>query len=271
MTEEKKCRTPIFDALVNVRVIHNEFDKVLHLELNLPSSIEPGSLETPSFGIRVERANQTGRVVLITGRGCEVTKDDCVTYVKKELHIPEMDPQEVLRWSKRIRPLMETKDGLRIIKPFSDDEINRSCTACDGGVVYDGETPLGSCEECGGTGTFPAEVTDHPVFSSSFVWDAKPTDAPSADTRILNKVFTLHTFGYHGFFKPSIAEVIRQIPQDLLPVVSYFLVEGPDDVHDLNLQPDAFNAGFHRAKTTLYCVGDPIQHMIEITLNKENK
>jgi hypothetical protein len=35
---------------------------------------------------------------------------------------------------------------------------------------------------------------------------------------------TDHTCGYHGFFKPSIAEVLAQVPDDLPPEVNAFCI-----------------------------------------------
>ena len=63
---------------------------------------------------------------------------------------------------------------------------------------------------------------------------------------------TLHTYGAPVFFKPSIAEVLAQIPEELIDEVDAFSVKGPDTAADLNKNIDALNAGFHVATTTLY-------------------
>jgi len=68
----------------------------------------------------------------------------------------------------------------------------------------------------------------------------------------VDKIETLHTFGYYGFFKPSVAEVIQQIPEELLGKVSYFVIDGPHDRYDLGRRMEELNAGFQVAKTTLY-------------------
>ena len=62
---------------------------------------------------------------------------------------------------------------------------------------------------------------------------------------------TLHTFGYVGFFKPSVAEVVAQLPEDLDGIVA-FSVEGPDTMADVMADPAEYEAGFHVATTTLY-------------------
>ncbi len=67
------------------------------------------------------------------------------------------------------------------------------------------------------------------------------------------KFRTLHTWAYYGFFKPTVAEVLEQIPEEWLgKVCGFTITEGPEDVDDLNTQKEALNAGFHVATTTLY-------------------
>lgn len=64
---------------------------------------------------------------------------------------------------------------------------------------------------------------------------------------------TLHAFNYHGMFKPSIAEVLAQIPHDLIDKVGAFeIVVRPENASDLNLYRAELNAGFHVAETMLY-------------------
>ncbi len=53
----------------------------------------------------------------------------------------------------------------------------------------------------------------------AFTWDPKPT-VRATGLKPLRTVRTLHTYGYHGFFKPSIAEVLAQVPMDLLDKAS---------------------------------------------------
>jgi hypothetical protein len=90
------------------------------------------------------------------------------------------------------------------------------------------------------------------LFDVAFSWDPKPDEEMPRTAKVWRKIHTLHTYGYHGFFKPSIAEVIAQIPEEDLLRVRWFSVEGPDDAADLNMFHDVVNAGFHVAKTTLY-------------------
>ena len=69
-------------------------------------------------------------------------------------------------------------------------------------------------------------------------------------------VRTLHTYGFYGFFKPSVAECIAQIEADLSPEMLAqaiaFEVRGPSDAKALNDESAALNAGFHVATTIVY-------------------
>jgi hypothetical protein len=66
---------------------------------------------------------------------------------------------------------------------------------------------------------------DH--WNQSFPWGARPNKVAD-DLVEVGRIWTLHGYGYYGFFKPSVAEVLRQIPADLLPQVDFFLVRGQD-------------------------------------------
>ena len=63
---------------------------------------------------------------------------------------------------------------------------------------------------------------------------------------------TLHAYGAPVFFKPSIAEVLAQIPEEIIDEVDAFSVKGPEGAAELRKESKALNAGFHVAQTTLY-------------------
>lgn len=85
----------------------------------------------------------------------------------------------------------------------------------------------------------------------AFSWDPKLVRKAEGLTPI-GLIRTLHTYGYYGMFKPSIAEVLAQIPESYLEKTVAFRVVGPDTADDLNREKEALNAGFHVAETTLY-------------------
>lgn len=87
--------------------------------------------------------------------------------------------------------------------------------------------------------------------TQSFLWDPKTTGYVLKLDPV-RTVRTLHTYGYHGFFKPSVAEVLAQMPSDLEDKVVAFECLGPETADDLNAHLDELEAGFHVAQTTFY-------------------
>lgn len=92
-------------------------------------------------------------------------------------------------------------------------------------------------------------TADH--WSQTYPWSAEPSGEATGLTEVA-RVWTLHSYGYYGFFKPSVAEVLQQIPESLFPDVDYFVVLGPYDVDDLNTTTHYISDGFHVAQTNLY-------------------
>ncbi len=85
----------------------------------------------------------------------------------------------------------------------------------------------------------------------AFTWD--PKRLGRAQNLVKHATIrTLHTYGYYGMFKPSIAEVLAQIPEALLEQTVAFETTGPRDAAALNDDSAALNAGFHVATTVLY-------------------
>ncbi len=88
--------------------------------------------------------------------------------------------------------------------------------------------------------------------SVAYTWEPKHTKE-ARGLQPIRDITTLHTYGFYGFFKPSIAEVLAQIPEDILDsVVAFEIVKHPETADDLNKDIDALNAGFHVATTRLY-------------------
>ncbi len=80
--------------------------------------------------------------------------------------------------------------------------------------------------------------------NTSFLWNARPKLwGRTSDLGYFASISTYHTFGYQGFFKPSVAEVLAQIPEDYLAQTVAFEVLGP-----WRVTAD----GYHVAVTRLY-------------------
>ena len=84
----------------------------------------------------------------------------------------------------------------------------------------------------------------------AFTWEPKAAGVASGLKKI-GSIITYHTYGYYGCFKPSIKEVLAQIPKELLAKVCAFeTVMYSDDINGL-LTPDQ---EYHKGKTTLYAM-----------------
>lgn len=88
--------------------------------------------------------------------------------------------------------------------------------------------------------------------SVAYTWDPVTTNV-AEDLVVLGQIITYHTYGYYGFFKPSIAEVLAQIPEKYLETACAFeIVAQPHNAEDLNEHIAILNAGYHVAITQLY-------------------
>ena len=89
-------------------------------------------------------------------------------------------------------------------------------------------------------------------FNVAYTWDPRPTKEATG-LKAVADIRTYHVYGYYGLFKPSVAEVIAQIPANLLPtVVAFEIIQNPETASDLNKEKQALDDGFHVAKTRLY-------------------
>ena len=65
------------------------------------------------------------------------------------------------------------------------------------------------------------------IFNSAFMWGARP-GRPARGLKEIARITTRHTFGAPAFFKPSLAEVVAQIPDLYRNRVAAFYVTTPD-------------------------------------------
>ena len=92
------------------------------------------------------------------------------------------------------------------------------------------------------------------IVGTSYTWDPKFDESRKVpELKPLGDITTFHGYGYYGMFKPSIAEVLAQIPDVLVQrVVAFEIIGQPESAADLNAHPDAVNDGYHVATTRLY-------------------
>lgn len=130
------------------------------------------------------------------------------------------------------------------IPQIADDELLRLYSAIKPIISLDGEK------------FYCREFTPKELRGISYTWDKAASKGEPADFALLKevgKISTLHAYGYYGIFKPSVAEVLSQIPTHLLAsVVAFEITDWPREAMDLHKNVDALNAGFHVAETTLY-------------------
>lgn len=89
-------------------------------------------------------------------------------------------------------------------------------------------------------------IEDVDLFKTAFTWS--PILKEEVDgLEVVTIIITFHVFGAPAFFKPSIAEVLAQIPRHLLTKIDFFEVwtEG------LGIQ-NVLSDGYHFTHTILY-------------------
>ncbi len=106
-------------------------------------------------------------------------------------------------------------------------------------------------------------IKDVDLENVSYIWDAKK-EKEVTGLILLGQRITYHTFGYYLLFKPSIAEVLAQIPEEYLEeVVAFEIVAKPQDADDLNRYTDITNAGYHMAITHFYKRKEKVMKVIK--------
>ena len=86
----------------------------------------------------------------------------------------------------------------------------------------------------------------------AFTWE-KPTEGGPVQFKEVTRTRTKHTCGYHAFFKPSLAEVLAQMPDDVGDANAFFIITdtfatGETDADDIQL----FKDGSGHLATTVY-------------------
>ncbi len=68
------------------------------------------------------------------------------------------------------------------------------------------------------------------------------------ESEILDDFNCYHKYGNMNLFKPSIAEILEQFPDNLLDEANaFYMIDYPNDVTDLNNQLDILKAGCHKS------------------------
>lgn len=85
--------------------------------------------------------------------------------------------------------------------------------------------------------------------NQSYIWNIERdirTQADMSDAITLAEFPCYHTYGWYGIFKPSIAEVLQQFPDEVLEEANaFYMTSTPNNEYDLGLQQEIVNAGCH--------------------------
>lgn len=142
----------------------------------------------------------------------------------KELSIPQISDEELMRRYLKIKPIAEVGNGKYWLKDYSIDEMR----------------------------------------NTSYLWNLFPDRRKPVGEELYyhdyHEFECLHSFGFHGFFKPSVAEVLAQIPEDCLKhftIDAFEIIGRPTSSGDLNLYRKALEQGFNVSIVRLYIRPEP--------------
>lgn len=100
------------------------------------------------------------------------------------------------------------------------------------------------------------EFTLQELRNQSYIWNRAEDKRDVVDPSKLETVddfLCLHTWGYYGFFKPSIAEVLSQAPENVIEQANTFeIIESPETREDVFKYKEVIDNGFHLSKVRAY-------------------
>jgi len=135
--------------------------------------------------------------------------------MEQKFRIPKMSMEEIIKWYSSIKPIVHANGTACYLRELSRKELTRA--------AY---TRLNN----------PQDYSTPVDFNNlSFLADVK----------------MLHRWGYPAFFKPSVEEVIRQIPKEYLnKAVAFEIIAGGIGINSIYCEE--FIAGFHVSVVRLY-------------------
>ena len=100
------------------------------------------------------------------------------------------------------------------------------------------------------------EFTLQELRNQSYIWNRHEDKRDVVDPNKLETVddfLCLHTWGYYGLFKPSIAEVLSQAPESVIEQANTFeIIESPEIREDVFKYKEVIDNGFHLSKVRAY-------------------
>lgn len=131
---------------------------------------------------------------------------------RKKIILPQISDEELWERYKKIYPLVEYNDNYYYLKPYT------------------------------------MEMLRHQPFIHNSKNDIREqVDITNAKT--LTEFSCYHTYGYYGLFKPTIAEILQQFPDEaLIEANAFFMYQIPESIKELNEQQEIINLGCHKSK-----------------------
>ena len=100
------------------------------------------------------------------------------------------------------------------------------------------------------------EFTLQELRNQSYIWNRHEDKWDVIDPNKLetgDDFLCLHTWGYYGLFKPSIAEVLSQAPESVIEQANTFeIIESPETREDVFKYKEVIDNGFHLSKVRAY-------------------
>ena len=100
------------------------------------------------------------------------------------------------------------------------------------------------------------EFTLQELRNQSYIWNRHEDKRDVVDPNKLETVddfLCLHTWGYYGLFKPSIAEVLSQAPESVIEQANTLeIIESPETREDVFKYKEVIDNGFHLSKVRAY-------------------
>ena len=100
------------------------------------------------------------------------------------------------------------------------------------------------------------ELANKELTEVSYTWINKDSEFYEVDISqlsIIKEIKVLHKYDHFELFKPSVGEVISQIPKELLNIVVAFeIIKYSTPANDFTLYHEEFDAGFHVSIVRLY-------------------
>lgn len=97
---------------------------------------------------------------------------------------------------------------------------------------------------------FLRELTEKEIFKDSFlslnIEENYLREANLADLCVLKELRMLHEYSHFNTFKPTVSEIIRQIPKDLQSsTIAFEMIWQPTSIADFHLYREELDLGYH--------------------------